>query len=149
VGTSPLILSSSLNVTILLYHLTLITALDTVLLKNLQPLLSHLPEHKVILHISKPPSPFQIFRKIHIQKGYNFACHYMANHPLLRQQMRKIFSSYIHVNTVCKGKGKEIPLQARSGPEGGYRYSSTLPRPRHFKGVSGQQHVSATLYPQG
>ena len=26
-----------------------------------------------------------------------------------------------------KGKGKVIPLQARCGPEGGYRYSSTLP----------------------
>ena len=25
-----------------------------------------------------------------------------------------------------KGKGKVIPLQARCGPEGGYRYSSTL-----------------------
>jgi len=30
------------------------------------------------------------------------------------------------VNT-CKGKGKVIPLQARRGPEGGWRYSSTLP----------------------
>jgi hypothetical protein len=26
-----------------------------------------------------------------------------------------------------KGKGKVTPLQARCGPEGGYRYSSTLP----------------------
>jgi len=29
--------------------------------------------------------------------------------------------------TTCKGKSKVIPLQARCGPEGGYRYSSTLP----------------------
>jgi len=28
-------------------------------------------------------------------------------------------------------KGKVNPLQARCVPEGGYRYSSTLPRPRH------------------
>ena len=27
----------------------------------------------------------------------------------------------------CKGKGKVIPLQARCGSEGGYRYSSTVP----------------------
>jgi len=30
-----------------------------------------------------------------------------------------------------KGKGKVIQLQARCGPEGGYRYNSTLPWPRH------------------
>ena len=29
-----------------------------------------------------------------------------------------------------KGKGKVIPLQARLWPRGGYRYSSTLPRPQ-------------------
>ena len=34
------------------------------------------------------------------------------------------------------------------GPEGGYRYSRTLPRPRHQKGVSGQQHAPAVLYPR-
>ena len=28
---------------------------------------------------------------------------------------------------IRKGKGKVIPLQARCGPEGGWRYSSTLP----------------------
>jgi hypothetical protein len=34
----------------------------------------------------------------------------------------------------CKGKGKVIPLQARCGPEGGYRYSSTSSSTRrpHF-----------------
>jgi len=32
---------------------------------------------------------------------------------------------------IKKGKAKVIPLQARCGPEGGYRYSSTLPWPRH------------------
>jgi len=47
-----------------------------------------------------------------------------------------------------KGKGKVIPLQARCGPEGGQRYSSTLPCPRHWKGVSGQQHAPAALYPR-
>ena len=41
-----------------------------------------------------------------------------------------------------------IPLQARCGPEGGQRYSSTLPRPRHQKVVSGQQHTPAALYPR-
>ena len=43
---------------------------------------------------------------------------------------------------------KVIPLQALCGPEGGQRYSSTLPLPRHQKGVSGQQHAPAVLYPQ-
>ena len=28
---------------------------------------------------------------------------------------------------MVKNKGKVIPLQVRCGPEGGYRYSSTLP----------------------
>ena len=28
-------------------------------------------------------------------------------------------------------KAKVFPLQARCGPEGGKRYSSTLPRPQH------------------
>jgi len=28
-------------------------------------------------------------------------------------------------------KGKVVPLQVRCGPEGGYRYSSTLPWQRH------------------
>ena len=41
-----------------------------------------------------------------------------------------------------------IPLQARYGPEGGLRYSSTLPWPRHWKGVSGQQHAPTALYPR-
>jgi len=27
----------------------------------------------------------------------------------------------------CKGKGKVIPITGLCGPEGGYRYSSTLP----------------------
>ena len=54
-------------------------------------------------------------------------------------------SSYIYI---YKGKGKVFPLQARCGPEGGQRYSSTLPRPRHQKGVSGQQHAPAALYPR-
>ena len=32
------------------------------------------------------------------------------------------------VYKVCKkSKGKVIPFQARCGPEGGYRYSSTVP----------------------
>ena len=33
----------------------------------------------------------------------------------------------IHVYRPVKGKGKVISLQARCGPEGGYRYSSSLP----------------------
>jgi len=39
-----------------------------------------------------------------------------------------------------------IPLQARCGPEGGQRYSYTLPWPRHYKGLSGQQNAPAALY---
>ena len=31
------------------------------------------------------------------------------------------------------------------GPEGGQRYSSTLPLPRHQKGMSGQQHAPAVF----
>jgi hypothetical protein len=46
----------------------------------------------------------------------------------------------------CHLKGKRTLLQARCGPEGGYRYSSTLPLPRHLKGLSGQQHFPAALY---
>jgi len=42
-----------------------------------------------------------------------------------------------------------IALKARCGPEGGWRDSSTLPWPRHKKGVSGQQHAAAALYPRG
>ena len=45
-------------------------------------------------------------------------------------------------------KGKMIQFQSRCGPEGGSRYSSTLPWPRHLKGVSGQQHAPAALYPR-
>ena len=45
--------------------------------------------------------------------------------------------------TTHKGKSEVIPLQARCGPEGGQKYSSTLPWPRHQKGVSGQQHAPA------
>ena len=56
---------------------------------------------------------------------------------------KKLISSYVK-----KGKGKVIPLQARCGPEGGQRYSSTLPRPRHQKVVSGQQHAPAALNPR-
>jgi len=33
----------------------------------------------------------------------------------------------IQYSHIGKGKGKVIPLQAPCGPEGGYRYSSTLP----------------------
>ena len=44
-------------------------------------------------------------------------------------------------------KGKVILLQAWCGPDGGLRYSSTLPSPRHYKGVSDQQHAPAALYP--
>ena len=33
--------------------------------------------------------------------------------------------------------GKVMPLQARCDPEGGERYSSNLPWPRHYKAVSG------------
>jgi len=40
------------------------------------------------------------------------------------------FNQQMHTITL-KGKGKVISLQARCGPEGGYRYSSTLPWPRH------------------
>ena len=50
------------------------------------------------------------------------------------------YSSYIAYFLLLngKGKGKVIPLQALCGPEGGQRYSCTVPWPRHLKGVSGQ-----------
>jgi len=35
------------------------------------------------------------------------------------------------VLTTCKSKGKVFPSQARCGPEGGQRYSSSLPWPPH------------------
>ena len=45
------------------------------------------------------------------------------SHLKIAYRMIHELCSVIHEN----GKGKVIPLQARCGPEGGYRYSSTLP----------------------
>jgi hypothetical protein len=45
-------------------------------------------------------------------------------------------------------KSKVTPLQARMWLRGGYRYSSTLPRPGRYNGVRGQQHAPVALYPQ-
>ena len=39
-----------------------------------------------------------------------------------------------------------IPLQARRGPEGGQRYSSTLTLLRHQNGVNDQQHATGAIY---
>ena len=36
-----------------------------------------------------------------------------------------------HLAKPGKGKGKVIPITGLCDPEGGQRYSSTLPRPRH------------------
>ena len=54
-----------------------------------------------------------------------------------------------NTTNVCltKGIGNVIPLHAWCGPEGGQRYSPTLPLPEHQKGVSGQQHASAAFHP--
>ena len=46
---------------------------------------------------------------------YTMAGVYGVTCPILREK------------GIIKGKGKVIPLQARCGPEGGYRYSSALP----------------------
>ena len=43
-------------------------------------------------------------------------------------------------------KGKVTPLWARLWLRRGQRYSSALTRPRHQKGVSGEQHTPAALY---
>jgi len=42
-------------------------------------------------------------------------------------QVLQIATSVDTMPVKGKGKGKVIPLQAWCGPEGGYRYSSTLP----------------------
>ena len=57
----------------------------------------------------------------------------MNSDGFMKQKTRMNFKnlrylSFSHsVAEDSKLKGKVIPLQARCGPEGGYRYSSTLP----------------------
>jgi hypothetical protein len=47
----------------------------------------------------------------------------------LSNRMKKCQSYKLKIEIIfsVKGKGKVIPLQARCGPEGGQKYSSTLP----------------------
>ena len=67
---------------------------------------------------------------------------------LISQQVPPQKSYYLATKLRGKVKGKVIPTTDLCGPKGGQRYSSTLPRPRHQKGVSGQQHAPAALYPR-
>ena len=52
----------------------------------------------------------------------------------------------------CKGKGHPCTgtkaLYRPYGPQGEQRYSSTLSYQRHWKGVRGQRHAPAALYPR-
>ena len=62
--------------------------------------------------------------------------------------LTELSRSHIYIYIYIYIKGKVIPITGLCGPEGWYRYSSTLPRLRHKKGVSGQQHAPAALYPR-
>jgi hypothetical protein len=48
---------------------------------------------------------------------------------------------------VCKGNGKVHPRTGHEGPEGEYRYSSTLSLTWALDGVGGQRHAPAALLP--
>ena len=94
-------------------------------------------------HSDRPWDQFSLFHKL------NYGCHqgmkrpeYAFDHPPLsapRLSMSRALPLLLHLCPrgmygvvftlviVIKGKGKVIPLQARCGPEDGYRYSSTLP----------------------
>jgi len=48
---------------------------------------------------------------------------------------------------VAKGKGKGHPRTGHEGPEGEYRYSSTLSLTSALDGVGGQRHAPAALPP--
>jgi len=63
-----------------------------------------------------PPSHY--FKEFFGKKNLETVCNWSHNDSL---------SLSINI----KLKGKVIPLQARCGPEGGQRYSSALPWPRH------------------
>jgi len=55
-----------------------------------------------------------------------------SRHRKLFTQQHRVASHKTWILRSVKGKkGKVFPLQARCGPEGGCRYSSTLPWPRH------------------
>jgi len=70
--------------------------------------------------------------------GYTLLIHFLLGitHVIVKEY-------FVSINVCCsvcdfsvqylenKKKGKEIPLQAQCGPEEGWRYSYTLPWPRH------------------
>ena len=54
-----------------------------------------------------------------------------TNHVKSYTNHVKRYTSHVKRYTNHVKKGKEIPITGLCGPEGGYRYSSTVPRPRH------------------
>jgi hypothetical protein len=59
------------------------------------------------------------------------------------------FTYYIYIYTrVGKCKGKGHPITVHEGPQGEYRYSSTLPLTSMLDGVGGQRHAPAALCPE-
>jgi len=68
-----------------------------------------------------------------------------AGHKRVCQDLASLLVIYAWNLSV---EGKVMPLQVWCGPEGGWRYSSTLSWLQYYKGVSGQQHAPAALYPR-
>ena len=80
-----------------------------------------------------------------LSKSYGSAVHarnkappsqrrFLTNYGLVHIQQQQVQINFLtdcNLKLRVKGKGAVIPLQARCGPEGGYRYSSTLPWPQH------------------
>ena len=70
-----------------------------------------------------------------IKRTWARCIHLLSSQPT-SLQFSKIIYAYMprpqsHKMAETCSKGKVIPLQVRCGPEGGWRYSSTLPWPRH------------------
>jgi hypothetical protein len=77
--------------------------------------------------MTNPVSLPSQYMQIYINSCYFRNYHYLLRYNL--EERRSISIVYLDY------KGKVTPLQARCGPECGWRYSFTLPWPRHYKGV--------------
>ena len=83
------------------------------------------------------PVLFRISGSVVQESTVNFVVVFFKRMCIFRA-LRCLFLCYIKVKCSHHSPG--------CGTEGGYRYSSTLPSPRHQKGVSDQEHAPAALY---